>query len=629
MVDYVSVVTNGKIVDQAITRVLQNDILNTNIIQCATLVIAASDSSAKSKALADYICDGVADDVEIQAALDALPSTGGKIQLCEGSFYFSTVVSRAIDNVLFEGMGASTYLKRNSLDIIISAGTQKRWIFSNFRFDAGGIDTTIATKYEYQNVWKDTNAGNTIYLDHWGDECISPQSAGNLQSVISCHPLINLLDDFENSDWFLASSGTLTFDTNIKYSGTHSAKFVVNTAATFYKAYSLGINLENCSLSVQAYTQDYTAIQSIQIQIMVSSFDYVVFKMSVLPKINNMWYPLVFTHFDVTGSPDLTQATSVRIKIFPQTGKTATVYFDRLCYWKRGLLTPKGAVTFTFDDGFPNINTLGKPIFDRYNYKGIQSYVIGRLTDESISTAKAMQNAGWDIVSHSYNHNVTITKRDYVLEYALSQKWLAENGFQNGSKHALLFGGNYSEALLEYLTNNLELTRGSLVGYNSLPGLSTLVYSQVVFNTTTVDNVKGWIDFAKANGLWLVLMFHDIVTSSPTEYQWLASDLDTVVTYCNTVDTEVLTFSQIVERIKSLNVVSRGSGTITNGATLVNIKHGFAKTPTTIKITPTSSLGSATSIWVSDNDTGTGNLFTVSVNADPGADVTFDWEAVL
>jgi hypothetical protein len=56
------------------------------ITRSATIVIAASDSSAKSKAQADYVCDGIDDQVEIQAAIDALPSSGGSILLLEGTF---------------------------------------------------------------------------------------------------------------------------------------------------------------------------------------------------------------------------------------------------------------------------------------------------------------------------------------------------------------------------------------------------------------------------------------------------------------------------------------------------------------------------------------------------------------
>lgn len=44
------------------------------VVRTSTVVVAASDASAFSKLFADYVCDGTADDVQIQAAIDALPS---------------------------------------------------------------------------------------------------------------------------------------------------------------------------------------------------------------------------------------------------------------------------------------------------------------------------------------------------------------------------------------------------------------------------------------------------------------------------------------------------------------------------------------------------------------------------
>lgn len=41
-----------------------------------TLLVAASDALAATRKKANYVCDGTADDVEIQAAIDALPSVG-------------------------------------------------------------------------------------------------------------------------------------------------------------------------------------------------------------------------------------------------------------------------------------------------------------------------------------------------------------------------------------------------------------------------------------------------------------------------------------------------------------------------------------------------------------------------
>ncbi len=58
----------------------------------ATLTVAASDSTELSKNQADYVCDGVNDQAEIQAALAALPE-GGTVALSEGTFNCAGVIA--------------------------------------------------------------------------------------------------------------------------------------------------------------------------------------------------------------------------------------------------------------------------------------------------------------------------------------------------------------------------------------------------------------------------------------------------------------------------------------------------------------------------------------------------------
>jgi len=85
-----------------------NEISHTG--RSATVVVAADDSLNKQQA--DYTCDGIADDVEIQAAIDALSDAGGKILLTEGNFHISKKISWN-KPVILEGMGANWYAERN------------------------------------------------------------------------------------------------------------------------------------------------------------------------------------------------------------------------------------------------------------------------------------------------------------------------------------------------------------------------------------------------------------------------------------------------------------------------------------------------------------------------------------
>jgi hypothetical protein len=50
----------------------------------ATVIVAASNS--KSTTAADYVCDGLADEVQIESAIADLPSGGGRVLLLEGTY---------------------------------------------------------------------------------------------------------------------------------------------------------------------------------------------------------------------------------------------------------------------------------------------------------------------------------------------------------------------------------------------------------------------------------------------------------------------------------------------------------------------------------------------------------------
>ncbi len=76
----------------------------------ATFLVAASDANATIIAQADYVCDGTADDVQIQAAIDALPAGGGKVLLSEGTFSITAYITLA-SNCILQGQGFSTLIQ--------------------------------------------------------------------------------------------------------------------------------------------------------------------------------------------------------------------------------------------------------------------------------------------------------------------------------------------------------------------------------------------------------------------------------------------------------------------------------------------------------------------------------------
>jgi len=96
-------------------------------------------------------CDGAGlptphyDEVEVLAALNSLPTTGGTVYL-EGIFTFAAgPIARAIDNVTIKGEGAQTTVSFDASTPLFSAGSQDHWQMRDFTPDAGGIKTDIVT----------------------------------------------------------------------------------------------------------------------------------------------------------------------------------------------------------------------------------------------------------------------------------------------------------------------------------------------------------------------------------------------------------------------------------------------------------------------------------------------------
>jgi len=76
--------------------------------------IAASNASVQAKRVANFVCDGTDDIVEIRLAIAALPVNGGKVVLSEGTFNVKVGSGdwgwSLGNNIIFEGQGKSSIL---------------------------------------------------------------------------------------------------------------------------------------------------------------------------------------------------------------------------------------------------------------------------------------------------------------------------------------------------------------------------------------------------------------------------------------------------------------------------------------------------------------------------------------
>lgn len=136
-------------------------------------IVAASDSSQTSKDSADYVADGTADDVEINAALTA--AAGGTVYLLPGTYNIAATVNVPANTTLMsDGRGTATSLVRKftntSENGVVQIAADSSTV-SGLAIDGNGTtdtDTTDDDIYMTSTASRATISGNDLH-DAAGD----------------------------------------------------------------------------------------------------------------------------------------------------------------------------------------------------------------------------------------------------------------------------------------------------------------------------------------------------------------------------------------------------------------------------------------------------------------------------
>lgn len=85
-------------------------------------LVVGTSASGWTSADCDYLCDGSDDDVEINAAIQALPSTGGEIVLLDGTYNLAAQILVDKPNTTLRGNGFATILSKNFRSVNTTTG---------------------------------------------------------------------------------------------------------------------------------------------------------------------------------------------------------------------------------------------------------------------------------------------------------------------------------------------------------------------------------------------------------------------------------------------------------------------------------------------------------------------------
>lgn len=170
-----------------------------NVNRTPVLVVASATASAKERALADYVCTGTADDVQIQAAITAINTAGaGIVQLTEGAFTLAAALNM-MSGVTLQGTGWGTVLTctdphQNLIQTGYAASLQAdHFAVRNLKAVGTMLNTEIGAGFAF------TNAQNVLIegcdISSVNDICIYVGSA--------CSDILirnNVLHDYGNTN---------------------------------------------------------------------------------------------------------------------------------------------------------------------------------------------------------------------------------------------------------------------------------------------------------------------------------------------------------------------------------------------------------------------------------------------
>lgn len=216
----------------------------------------------------------------------------------------------------------------------------------------------------------------------------------------------------------------------------------------------------------------------------------------------------------------------------------------------------KTYISFTFDDGYKNHFDLAFPIFKKYNITATEYVIVGKIGEEfegsklmNWDDLKDLNNAGWDIESHTLTHPylTRLNQEEIEKEFYISKKILEERGFEVSS--VAIPYGKYNNEIRNIAKKYYKAVRVSSWGCNKIISLDALK-SKWIKNDTTLEEMKEWINDAEKNKCWLIIMLHHVEKNKTKEYSVSVSDLENLIEYIKEKNLDIKNIKEVLNELK-------------------------------------------------------------------------------
>jgi len=238
------------------------------------------------------------------------------------------------------------------------------------------------------------------------------------------------------------------------------------------------------------------------------------------------WVTYMWDHGSNVGTPANVRnaITKFRLRAQAVNGQAMTVHLGAVAIVPQSTAFPRGVVSFTYDDGRNLGLPLARPKLDQYGYPATAFVIRNKIgTSGYVSLAQlkeAKDKSGWEIAAHadtSTTHDAgfdTLTASQVTAELVAQRRWMFTNGI--GPSEGFAWPQGKSTAALEeaaakvvaYGRNNSTVSRETFPPANPMR-----VRAFNVGPSTDLTSLQTLVDQTVASRGWLVLTFHDLVSS--------------------------------------------------------------------------------------------------------------------
>jgi peptidoglycan/xylan/chitin deacetylase (PgdA/CDA1 family) len=228
-------------------------------------------------------------------------------------------------------------------------------------------------------------------------------------------------------------------------------------------------------------------------------------------------------------------------------------------------ITPKplnrAIVSLNFDDGWEDDTISAFPVLKNLGFKGTwffattyieNSPATGPINVSGPSAIHALFNDGQEVGGHSVTHPDLTTLSQTDLDYELnhSKQYLESLIGAGNVKNLATPFGTYSDQVIATAKPLYNSLRSTDEGFNTPDDFDQYrLEVQNMQKTTTLAQFKSWIDQAKKDKSWLILIYHRVATSSLEDFDTPVADFSPQMNYVKQSGISVETTQQALSEI--------------------------------------------------------------------------------